>query len=61
MIGYDIWKMVFSYANQPTVIDIACAVEVVDEVPPPSYLGKPLKQCESKEQYENLSDLVKYK
>jgi len=38
--------MVFAYMNQPTVIDVACSIEVVDEAPMPPHCGKPLELCE---------------
>jgi len=42
---YKLWKMFFHYAQQPTVIDVACSIEKVDEIPPPYTSGEPLSGC----------------
>jgi len=42
---YRFWKLFFQYAQQPTVIDVACQIEVVDEIPPLYASGEPLSGC----------------
>jgi len=59
MDGYTIWKLAFAYAQQPTVIDIACSVRVIDDIITPSYIGKPCDSiCNEPVIFQNLNDLI---
>jgi len=43
---YEDWKMVFAYAQQKTVIDVACDVTVSQNVSTkPDYCGETLLEC----------------
>ena len=56
MTFYEAWKTVFAYASQPTVIDVACDITVGEELPDPTYCGKPLQSCEHDNPCGSLGD-----
>jgi hypothetical protein len=60
MTTYEAWKLKFAYAQQPTVIDVACEVTVGDEsdigIEPPIYCGRPLQTCEHDNPCGSLGD-----
>ena len=51
--------MVFAYASQKTVIDVACDVGVkLDEgIPDPSFCGTPVQNCEHDNPCEDLGEV----
>jgi len=59
MSFYENWKMVFAYASQKTVIDVACDVGVkLDEgIPDPSFCGTPVQNCEHDNPCEDLGEV----
>jgi len=59
MSYYENWKMVFAYASQKTVIDVACdvGVKLDEEISDPSYCGTPVQHCEHTNPCEELGDV----
>ena len=62
--SYTAWKLAFKYAQQPTVIEVGCSMNVSDvstegETPLPKYCGQPLTVCDQDPICKDIDDVVK--
>ena len=59
MSSYEDWKIPFAYAQQRTVIDVACELTVSqgeEETLYPEFCGRPLQTCEHDLPCDSLGD-----